>query len=495
MNNFIRKNNQYLVLFITSLLIFIVFALMKDEFHMDEILSISIGNGLESQATGYFMYDVTESWLPRESFKIFNANEHAFDFQRVYQSYSFDNHPPLFGYVTHFMSSIFPSKLSHYLFYIPNYIFMIISSIISCALTNKITKNSNISLLTLFVSLFSVVIIKDTLFIRMYALCNLMVVSTLFISYELISTTGYKLYVPLLYFCVFLGSLTHYYYYIFLAGLALTTAVYLIYEKKYKLLTICSFVVIAAVLTSFHYYPAAVNSLLNSTHTSAAISNVETSDTFMRIIYQFKNLPMISLFTILMIVALFYLILRKKVSYDMKWLLSIFCFYFIIVSKISTYVTHRYMIPINSLYVIIIAVIIKLFIDEHKEYTNIIYGLIVISLFCGYINNGFDFNNTIKWAKNHSNLDAIVISNEGVDFNTTNSMLFDLREYNSVWFTNLKTNDGTLLDRELIFYLGNEYDIDYIENFIEPHKENYELLKIDDYINNGYQIYSYRPFK
>ena len=228
---------QYLVqllLIFFQIGLLIIFGFRKQGYHIDEILTYSLSNAYylnryknDSEAFG--------KWVDTEYFteRITVSAAHRFAYGSVFFNQKEDVHPPFFYGLLHTVSSLFPETFSKWFGLSLNILLFILVQVFLFLLSQKIFNQFWIALLTGIFWGFSAGGVSTVMFIRMYMALTAFVVLVTYFNVVLVQEphNGKALTAVLL--CSVLGTLTHYYFLIYLAFLAIATLFFLFVNRSY----------------------------------------------------------------------------------------------------------------------------------------------------------------------------------------------------------------------------------------------------------------------
>ena len=203
-------------------------ATLKFGFHIDELLSFghsnsSNGGFLFPLKISGLLFDLNDAvyngWIEPDIFWDYltvQENE-VFRYSEIINNLSDSVHPPLYYFLLHTVCSFFPETFSKWLGIIPNMVLFSFVLIILYKLSLLLLKSRAKSLLVCSVYGFSLEAVNATIFIRSYLLLTLITLLLVLETIKLLIDSEPK---PSRLIKVFLiallGSLTHYYFYIFL---------------------------------------------------------------------------------------------------------------------------------------------------------------------------------------------------------------------------------------------------------------------------------------
>lgn len=432
---FLEKKSNRIILLIILLIFALGLALITcryhaDKFLIDDLLSFSLSN----TPGGWASHD-NFGWTDSQVFNRFGVIDNPFDFKNVWSNQAGDCHPPLFYLIIHIVSSIFSSNLTPWHGYLPNIFYFLITSIMIYKFSYKITKDYLISFLIMFIYIVNPVVLNYVSFIRMYPLVNLLAISFAYNAVDFfdIDKVNNKTYISLS-IITLLGCLTHYYSYIIYFFICLVIGLFLLYKKHYKELFLFCISVLLGIILALIIFPSAINHWFNHNHSINAITNLQSNaNTLDRYIDYLKQSPF-KIYTLIILLIIIILKFKNKNKFTLTQYTLIFTYvaYFLLVGKTSSFVTHRYMVPVDA--IMFIGLLTALF-NQIKPYKNI--SILILTIFiiasAGFPNIYIkDYKNPISFAKAHYG-DLLIIYNDPTwDPNYTNVNAFEFREYENI---------------------------------------------------------------
>lgn len=481
---------------ITAIVIVFLLASIKYEFNMDEIMSFSLSN---NRGTGWVEYNAFDTVFTNSDFRGFMVTEFPFDFKNVIRLQAGDCHPPLFYFGIHFVSSLFPYTLNPLYGIVPNILYYVVTSILIYKIMDILFQNNKVSSIVSIIYLFSPPIIEGVLFIRMYTLVAMLSALLIYACLLIVNKGQIKKGLILLCVSTLLGTLSHYYFYIVLGLTVLYASIALLKNKEYKLLKQSAIVTLIGVVLSWMIYPYVFQNIVNSSHFKVAIENTMEMSYWSRLLAFYKVNFYGIWFIGLLIGALVWILGIKKVSFkevnkqNLLLLPFVYLGYTIVVSITATYVTNRYIYPVAFLQVIIITFLYyKVFESLNINWKiNFVILLAITVFFANYKMNVDPSKNTIAFAQDKKGAQAIVITDEQFNYNMSNTILFDLKNYETVYFAGINTTPSiNLCDAsEGIIYAWNTISEEEIVEWMNC--DGSPQLRDMNMSNASYKIYEY----
>lgn len=417
MKNNIKKINltsflKSIFLSIIVIIIASIFISQKENLDLDEVYTYGLANS-------HFQLDI-------EDFKTYDGNEllldyasakapYIFNIKNVFFNQSMDTHPPLYYTLVNIVCSIYHDSFSMWYGLSINILFLVIIFWQMKYLLNFFINNKVLSSIIILLSFTLYGFANAIIFTRMYMMLMCISLSTYILIFNKINDNSKnninnnisdniktnakidknEIIFLIKYFIInIIGILTQYHYMIIAMIVSIYYAIYLIKNKKYKLLILTIIVGALSILTCFLIFPASINHLFGAT----ALHSVSTNQTAKDIPNNFYEL-FITLYTaffskgiyiyifILLICLITNIILHKIKKINRQFLFNylsliiLILIYYIIISLTAEWTFARY------LYNIYPYIIIVLFVPIYYGLKNInirliyIIPLLLISLF------------------------------------------------------------------------------------------------------------------
>lgn len=179
-----------------------------------------------------------------------------FNYSSVYHHQKYDVHPPLYYFMVHTFSSLFPGTYSILYTMLVNLISLLLIDFLIIKLFDMLYGGEEYSIIPFtFLLLMNSMQLLYT-WARMYMLLFLFCTWYLCINVHLITSKDWKkIYLLKMICCIFLGTLTHYYFYVYAATLSLLCiGLYILQKRKYELFNYIYSAIIGLAL-SWIFYP------------------------------------------------------------------------------------------------------------------------------------------------------------------------------------------------------------------------------------------------
>ena len=378
--------------------------------HGDEYFSIGFANNVEDflfLTQGVIDQYGTDGWIDGEFLHDWLSVQpgEQFAIMQVHRNVRNDVHPPLYFMLLNFLSSFFVDQVT----LIPGYFINVCSGIVICIflylISRKIFVNKWLAYVpALFWATSNAANISMT-YIRMYGpLCALCLIC-LYLHLEFLEKEKTPKYLYIfLGVCTTIGTLTHYYFYVWLLVIFLITIVVCIYGKKIKKMLLYGVSLFLGEVVSLMAYPYMFKHLLFSERGTQVQQNLANSDweyykeflgqftyTINRYVYMSRFHIVFNGFLILVLVAIVCVLLRWKKAQKREncetFIVKSGVFHFIVVGilalgyflilfKISYSANWIYISPIFALLVILtvgaFAIVLNRIVP--KYYSYILFG-------------------------------------------------------------------------------------------------------------------------
>lgn len=258
-----------MIVIISLLRIIFSFEFLKEGFHSDEVWSYGLANSYYEP----FIYDTPdhteninfEEWITGDIFKEYLTvdDNHRFRYDSVFFNQSKDNHPPLYYILLHTICSFFPENLSIWYGFSINILAYILTVLFLFFLVRNVTENNISGFVCCVWYSFSAGALNTFVYVRMYALLSMFAVISLYLHQRLFYSGNIKKYGILLSLTLLAGSLTHHFFMVYEAAVAVFFCFYYISKKKYKLLISYSAYMIISAGVSIAVFPATISHIFN----------------------------------------------------------------------------------------------------------------------------------------------------------------------------------------------------------------------------------------
>lgn len=229
-------NISFMVMLFFQLICMLWFANAKQGYFVDELWSYGLANSYYHPHI-YSNDALEQRWVSGEYFKdyIEVSDSDRFKYGSVIYNQKDDNHPPLFYIVLHTISSLFPDTFSKWYGIVPNIVYFIAVSVLLFQLAKKLLKNEWLALVPVFAFGFSAGAISSVIYIRMYVLLMVWILSTLNLHGKwLLGGAMSKKELFILIIISYFGYMSHYYFFIFAFFVSLFYGCYLLVKRDNK---------------------------------------------------------------------------------------------------------------------------------------------------------------------------------------------------------------------------------------------------------------------
>ncbi|MBQ7132658.1 MAG: hypothetical protein IJO29_08795 [Oscillospiraceae bacterium] len=271
------KASWFAWILIIAVQIFIItyaFAVLKTGYHYDETYSFALSNSYYAPfITGYdqdvkndlSFYNVMVSgdWM-RDYYTV--GEEDAFSYGSVYHNQIMDVHPPLFYFLLHTISSLFPGVMSKWFGYPINIISFIICQFYLFKLSKAFTKSKFWGLWTCAFYGLTVSCIDCFVYVRMYSMVTAFATAFAYYTYCVFNCESPSLKKQLipLGIITFLGNLTHHYFWVFAFIFTFSSCIAMLLRKRFKKMFKYGLSVLIGAMSALAVFPHTISHLLNS---------------------------------------------------------------------------------------------------------------------------------------------------------------------------------------------------------------------------------------
>lgn len=404
------KQNKTIILLILIIIIQLAAKIYvdfgKEDFFIDEIYSYGLMN--YKQAFIFEEPTFMNHWHSKEYFDeyLIISEDEATNLAPVYNNQMEDYHPPFYYLLLRIASSFTIGSFTKWTGLILNLIIFVACDIMVYFIGKILFRNKNYALLLVTFYGFSKFSMENTLFIRMYQLLELQML--------LLAHWGLKNYyqkdlklkeIFKFIILVVLGTLTHYYFIIFLIGISIIFIIKYLRKKQFK--NLAKFIIafaIAQILIAL-IFPAYTNQLMGNTDRSSNkiltpegrwILYAEREKEYLEVLdNNMFNIKISYIMIAIVVLAIVLLVInlikngKKKVRFKINRRINIILiptiFYWLVISLTSPYIDVRYILPICVFILISIMFILKKELQMIIKNKKIVLILMLIICIC-YIN-------------------------------------------------------------------------------------------------------------
>lgn len=498
------------IFIILHILFAVYLGIQKINYHYDEYLTFSLANnsiGALDIENGkvYSGFSLYEDYLSVK-------NTERFDYKGVWKNQAADVHPPFYYVIIHTICSLFPGQFSKWFGIIPNIFFMISIDFLFFRLARSILKNDWLALVTTVAAGTSMLAMNMVIFIRMYEMMTFFVVgiSLLFAVYYN-KDRDWKFYTGCYLFAIG-GTMTQYYFLIYLFFLCSFFAIRLLLQRKWKEILWFITAFAAAGASCILIFPAIVKQIFGgSIRGKQAFSAIQTFHNYDKYLEEYYDILNTNIFGGLFIwILLISVLLMIVMLYKKGWkscakgidtvpvmLLSAGILYILLIAKIAPYRTMRYVMPIGWIFILFSVWFL------YKSVTNIVNishlnrlsgGILVMLLFIAVNALGksewryqYDYANSAEYfdiAEEYSDCSVIYVYKIR---SRTVCNAGELKRYKDYVFTKSKGLKELVEKTEespVLIYIANNYDENEIIDTVLEADSHFE--KADFLFKSGY---------
>lgn len=245
-----------------------------------------------------------------------------FNYSAVYYLQHYDVHPPLYYFAVHTICSLFPGTYSNLYALVVNLIALFFADLVLIRLFGRIYGKAVYGAVPIILLMSMEVMQYLCTYARMYMMLFLFCAWYLYIHEKLLRRGWEKTSLVQMVFCIFLGTLTHYYFYIYAASLTVLMICFLmIHKRRYELLNYI-YSGISGIALSWICYPWVLWHIFVNTqgkHTEIVPWSLEKLKTFIA----FLNKRLVNgrgwtIAVFLILLCLEVLVRKKKVQKDQE---------------------------------------------------------------------------------------------------------------------------------------------------------------------------------
>ncbi len=238
--DFLKKKSKLTdVIILTVILviftgIFLCWGSIKSVNFCDEIYTYILSNSDNE----FLTYQLESGrWYENGEISHILSAEDGFQFGQVMLNNKGDVHPPMYYFVIHFLSVLFPGSCSKWIGLGANWLFAVVSLIVLYALLKSITGKRLPAIGACLVYISSPAVVSMNMFLRMYGMFSMWVLLYVYVSYLLETKTDgekkWHLYTELG-VITFMGFLTQYYFAVFCVIFTFLYCLYKLFTGQWK---------------------------------------------------------------------------------------------------------------------------------------------------------------------------------------------------------------------------------------------------------------------
>lgn len=227
----------------------------------------------------------TTTWLPGQAYIDYLAvsKSNTFNYASVYYNQRGDVHPPLYYMILHTLCSFFPGVFSPWFALSMNILFLLLMLAVLYRMTKAHLGGETTALVTVAVTGLCCGTMTTAVFLRMYALMTLMVVTCCAVHLRAIADDfqwkGKK--GVLLVLTVIGGYMTHYYFVLYAIGIAAVSVIVMAVRKKWRSLLRYILLLTCAAAIGLCIWPFSVKHVFFGYRGNAAMGILSTGDFYL----------------------------------------------------------------------------------------------------------------------------------------------------------------------------------------------------------------------
>lgn len=360
---------------VIQMLIMLWFGAQKVGYHVDEYWTYGLANhygGKTMELQEGVPYQADEIFLDYLTV----APEHAFDYENVWNNQREDVHPPFYYVLIHTICSLMPGVFSKWVGIAVNMVCLLFADLLLYQLAKELFGRIDFSLVTTALFGCSLCTVNMVLFIRMYALLTIA-----FLALALLFCRYYPKKSLDLRFCLLLwgiavcGTMTQYYFLIYLFFLCLFFGVHLLVDRRWRDTARYMGALGAAGAACILIFPDMVRQIFGgSNRGKQAFESLAAKGSYGGYLKEYYGIINEQLFCrafpavlVVLLALLLAAICRKGVGRieagklsRSRWAMLAFGVggYFFLVVKIAPYRTLRYIMPISGIFLLFVLYLI-----------------------------------------------------------------------------------------------------------------------------------------
>lgn len=503
-----KENMPVILKKMAGISLYVIFALLlficikeKANYHMDEISTYILANNTydDSIVINPEYHKTYDNPILVWERSMTVQDGQKFNYANVWEKQKADVHPPFYYVIIHTVSSLFPGKFSKWFAGGVNIFFALLTLFMLRKIIYKLTESEIAKFMGTCCFIFSAGGLSAMTFFRMYILTMFFVVTICYLFLQGLEKRNVRFWIAVGILSV-LGTMTHYYFLIYLFFICLIFGIFLLLEKDYKSVLVFLFTMMVSGVVCILLFPDMITHCIGGGYrgveTMQNLKNAEAAVFFSRLkaCYHivdsqlFGGLFLVYMGVFLSIFILFSFLTKKtKEKFTLKkhykwFLVGIPAFlYFFVVSKAAVYITDRYFHPI---YPVLMIVFVSTMTVICKKILPNKLTFVLLSLLLGFStvkdfkNNWFylyrSSNDLINMAKNHKDCDCIFIVNNKME---CNAAMNEAKNYHSITFL---PEEG--LDCEEVSQISINTD----ENLVLMIGENCNTVRVLEQVQKAY---------
>lgn len=507
------------LLILVQMAVMIWYGMQKSDYHVDEYYTFGLANH-HGEKTMEFQDGV--SYQGDQVFMDYLAAspEHRVDYGNVWDNQREDVHPPFYYVLIHTICSFLPGVFDKWIGISVNLACVVICDILLYLLARTISGSSRMGLIAAFAGGFSLLAINMVLFIRMYAMLTIF-----FLALALLFAVYYERERLDAKFCILLwiiavgGTMTQYYYLMYLFFLCLFFGIHLLKKKEARNVLCYLGALGAAGITCIAIFPDMLRQIFGgSNRGKEAFENLVSQGNYISYLKEYGRIINEQLFggflpIVLLLLALAGIAALWKKAGDWKqnpkkWLfrgrVAMIAFgcagYFFLVVKIAPYRTLRYIMPMGGMLLFLLIYAFCRFLGHafgpgHREKIDLSVLLLCIVLSAvGQIRTGAvytfaDTNAYVEAAERYQEEQAVYVYNRKWKIPSSRRELLQYGEFAFVKKKDVRELMSERQDETLVVYLMKDMDNEELIDLIyqgNPKFTAHEKIYENTYANVYY---------
>lgn len=329
---------------------------------------------------------------------MFVSDSDRFNYSSVYYNQTQDVHPPLFYFVLHTISSVFPNEFTKWTGLGINLVAYLVSIILMYCILQELNISELSSMLCCLIYAISKAGLSTFLMIRMYMLLTMFTLLLVYLVIKMIKNDMSIKYAIAVGLTIFLGMFTQYFYVIYAFCVCAAVDIWLLIRKRWKDLiqfSVPALLGVGMMLVLFPYWYSQLHSQKVVSLDTVADNAGMLGQYLYRIAvmgYQFiKNIPIAVLLYGVLVILLFNGKFRKfiksKISVELVLVFIPAVMAFIIASIIEPYLDIRYVYNILPIMIIPVCYVMEYIcgVVDIKKKNLYSVVLVIICIIAGFV--------------------------------------------------------------------------------------------------------------
>ncbi|MCR5344075.1 MAG: hypothetical protein K6E70_12025 [Butyrivibrio sp.] len=441
-------------IYLAFLLLLIIFFSKKYNVNVDEVYSYGLANHYGGRKmsfeNGVKFVPANTPWIEYVAV----SDEHRFDYGNVWSNQASDVHPPFYYVILHTICSFFPGRFSMWFGGAINIAFCLLSLLVFEKIVGIYTKDFWIKSVLCAAYALSSAFLNMSMFIRMYSMAMFCIMLFTYFYIRYFRCENEKWILIFIAMGAVFGTLTHYYCMIFIALLSVLFGIYCLLTKKYARIIKYAISMALAAGLCVVIFPGILGHFFNSDRGEQTISNAG-SDAVLRtnfgkdttiVLSEIFGKPVLfgaGLSAVIILLVLGFAKSKNQLNVEFVLIWLAIGGYMVFVSATAPYTTDRYFFPIYGVvFVVTLIPAANVLINVVKGKVPVIVMTAALLMVLGVSWHNVDWQYTdnftresVEWAKEHSNLDAVMIHGPKYRMHTA---FLEVSEYASVTLANYK---------------------------------------------------------